>query len=332
MGVVGLPRNYEIFYEAMTGSNPRLSAEFQALGPRPRQERLDALSMRYFTQNAQHAVVETAHDQISGRLEEIMSLLGKERTSLEKFGVILDQTSDGLKNRQLMKLDLLHKIVGIMSAATESTIQQGRQIASEIEDKSAELDGVKERLEEYKRLADTDSLTGLWNRRAFDKAMAAIYNDARGIIFNALIIVDIDDFKKVNDRHGHPVGDRILQSVAMLLKAHSGDDVFVARAGGEEFALIVNGITEDAAAGIADSIRMAIEKTRFSFGQSGPDYGPVTVSMGLCMASEATGPDDLYARADRAMYASKQNGRNRLTRHSTLASRTGKNWMLYRKE
>jgi diguanylate cyclase len=50
------------------------------------------------------------------------------------------------------------------------------------------------------------------------------------------------------------------------------------------------------------------------------------------MASEATGPDDLYARADRAMYASKQNGRNRLTRHSTLASRTGKNWMLYRKE
>lgn len=333
MGVVGLPRNYEIFYEAMTGSNPELASDLRALGSRPRQEALDKLSMQHFTQNAGSMVMETAHDQVAGKIEEIMGLLGRERVSLEKFGVILDQTADGLKNRQLMNLDILHKIVGIMSAATESTLQAGRQIASSIEDKSAELDEVKKKLEEYKRLADTDPLTRLWNRRAFDKAMSGIYNDARGIIFNSLILFDIDSFKSFNDRYGHPVGDRILQIVAMLLKANVSADVTVARTGGEEFAVIINGMTEDAAAQVGDTLRQIIEKARFTIGPAGADYGPITVSLGLCMASEAISAEDLYAKADRAMYASKQAGRNRLTRFSALAaSKPGKNWLLYRAE
>jgi len=333
MGVAGLPRNYEIFYEALTGSNHELASDLRALGMRPRQEALDGLSMRHFTQNAGSMVVETAHDQIAIKVEEIMVLLGKERVSLEKFGVILDQTSEGLRNRQLKNLDILHKIVGIMSAATESTIQQGRQIVNSIEHKSAELDEVKQKLEEYKRLADTDPLTKLWNRRAFDKSMSAIYNDARGIIFNALILVDIDSFKSINDRYGHPVGDRIIQLIANILKAGAGAEVMVARTGGEEFSLIVDGLTEDGASDIGDTVRRMIEMSRFPVGSGGADSGPITVSLGLCMASDATSSEDLYAKADRALYASKQAGRNRLTRYSTLAaSKPGKNWLLYRSE
>jgi diguanylate cyclase len=108
--------------------------------------------------------------------------------------------------------------------------------------------------------------------------------------------------------------------------------MFVARTGGEEFALIVEGASEDATFEIADRIRLLIEQTPFVNSQTNAHYGSVTVSMGICMASEAESPEDLYSKCDRALYRSKMTGRNRVTRFSMLAERAGKNWMLYRTE
>ena len=85
-------------------------------------------------------------------------------------------------------------------------------------DKSTELENVKSKLEEYKRLADTDPLTHIWNRRAFDRHIAGIYNSRKGVMFNALILADIDRFKEINDRYGHPVGDKIIQIIAEILQ------------------------------------------------------------------------------------------------------------------
>ncbi|MDF0753076.1 GGDEF domain-containing protein, partial [Marinobacter sp. 71-i] len=78
------------------------------------------------------------------------------------------------------------------STATASTIDHGKQVASTLGDKTAELESVKSKLEEYKRLADTDPLTQVWNRRAFDAEIARIYNSNKGILFSALILADID--------------------------------------------------------------------------------------------------------------------------------------------
>jgi len=227
--------------------------------------------------------------------------------------------------------DLLNKIVGAVSTATTSTIDHGRQMAATLDDKSAELETVKSKLEEYKRLADTDPLTQIWNRRAFDKEIARIYNSNRGILFNALILADIDRFKDINDRFGHPVGDRIIQIVAGIFQSSIRADMFVARTGGEEFALIIEGASEETTFEIAERIRLLIEQTPFANTKTGAVYGKVTVSMGLCMASEADSPEDLYTKADRALYRSKVSGRNQVTRHSAMAGR-GKNWMLYKKD
>ena len=108
--------------------------------------------------------------------------------------------------------------------------------------------------------------------------------------------------------------------------------MFVARTGGEEFALIVEGASEEATFGIADRIRLLIEQTPFVNSQNNTSYGSVTISMGICMASEADGPEDLYSKADRALYRSKVAGRNRVTRFSTLPERMSKNWLLYKKD
>ena len=332
MGVLGLPRNYEIFYEALTGSNPELSLELVQLGKRPKQDELDKLGHKYFTQNHGQGIVDSVRDTIAKQLEDITKILLNERSYLEKYGRILDQTAEGLNNRQMITKDLLTKIVGVMATATNTTIDHGKQAVTTLGDRSAELENVKSKLEEYKKLADTDPLTHIWNRRAFDRRITRIYDSPKAIMFNALILADIDRFKEINDRHGHPVGDKIIQIIAGILQSQSREDMFVARTGGEEFAIIVEG-SEESVFTFAERLRKSIAEAQFGNSQTGVNFGAITISMGVCMATEADSPEDLYAKADRALYRSKVGGRNQVSVYpGTATAQGGKNWALYRKD
>lgn len=335
MGVLGLPRNYEIFYEVFTGSNQELNAALASLGNKPSQDDLDRLSIKFFVQATNQLFVDNVRDQIANKVEEVMILFEKERIQLERYGSILNQTSDGLKKRDTITQDILHRIAGIMSSATDTKIEQGRQFVESMADKSAELEEVKTKLEEYKRLADTDALTQLQNRRAFDRAIARLYDDPKAAIYGSIILADIDNFKQINDRYGHPVGDRIIQHVASIFRAMAPKEMMVARTGGEEFAVIVEGLGEDAVVELAENMRKAIERFSAS-GKSSPTNGTtITASIGVCMAAHATSADDLYSKADRALYASKASGRNRTTRFSDLPDLQdgpSKPWLLYRRD
>ncbi len=331
LGVPGLPRNYEIFYEALSGSNQELSLAVVSLPKRPSQDDLDRIGQKFFPQNHGNGIVETARETIARELEDIAVVLRNGTTHLEKYGQILDQTASGLGKREFITRELLEKITSVMASATNSTIDQSRSVTAALNDKSAELESVKSKLEEYKRLANTDPLTQLWNRRAFDRELGRIYGSNREILFNALVLIDIDRFKEINDRFGHPVGDRIIQIISDVFRSCVRRDMFVARTGGEEFAMIVEGVGEDVTFEIAERIRQNVEQTAFG-GQGAVRYGPVTISMGICMASDAQSPADLYAKADRALYRSKVNGRNRSTLFSSLQERSGKSWLLYRKD
>ncbi len=329
MGVAALPRNYEVFYEALSGTNHELSLEVVSLSKRPTQEDVDRIGRKYFAHHHGLSVVDSARDLIASELEQVATLLRTERSHLEKYGQILNQTNDGLSGRQVASQDLLQKILTVMTVATSSTIEHGRQTALTLNEKSAELESVKCKLEEYKKLADTDPLSQLSNRRAFDQELARVYDLRGGVMFKALILVDIDHFKDINDRFGHPAGDKVIQVIADSFRQTLRMGTFVARTGGEEFAVIVEGGGEDGTARIAERLRHAVE-------QASPASilgSAVTVSLGVCMATDADGPDDLYAKADRALYRSKLGGRNRVTRHSaTPDARSSKGWMLYRAE
>ncbi|MEO3386591.1 GGDEF domain-containing protein [Mesorhizobium sp. CAU 1741] len=331
LGVPGLPRNYELFYEAITAGNRELTNALSALGGRPAQKQLDEIARR-FLRRKDDSVVDEAHVRVAHKLDEIISLLKKERRSMETYDQILGETSQGLSGRQSISREFLEKIISVTATATKSSIANREHTVLSISDKSEELQEVRLELEEYKRLADTDPLTQLHNRRAFDRTMSAIYDNNRNVAFGALILIDIDRFKSVNDRFGHPVGDRILQIVANIIRGGVKDDVFIARTGGEEFALVLNGMGEEAAFRLGDEIRSAVAEAPFVNVGSGTNYGPITVSLGICMATQAQDPDDLYIKADRALYASKAGGRNRTTRFSSLSEGNFvKNWLLYRK-
>ncbi|WP_137131284.1 GGDEF domain-containing protein [Rhizobium sp. FY34] len=332
MGVSPIPRNYQIFYEAFIGSNPALSRELALLGSKARQEELDHLAMTHLGLG-QASVVDKAHTRILSELDDLLALLRKEQTSLETYNRLLDETSLRINAKTTTSTDILRNAISILSDATGKTLESGERTVEGVVQRSQEMDQVRKELDEYKRIANTDSLTRLSNRRAFDEQLTAIYNDPMRLPVTALVLADIDHFKKVNDTYGHPVGDKILASVAAVLRSNVRKDIFTARTGGEEFALIVEGNTPDEVTGMCERIRRALEIRPFRNSRTGVDYGPITISLGFAMASQANDPGDLYIKADTALYSAKNGGRNRtvLFADGMRKDYAGKGWLIYKK-
>ncbi|MDF2627679.1 MAG: hypothetical protein K0R39_1510 [Symbiobacteriaceae bacterium] len=162
-------------------------------------------------------------------------------------------------------------------------------------------------------LSNTDGLTGLANHRHFQQtlsvALAQAYLENEPL---ALVLLDIDHFKTVNDTHGHLFGDLVLRELAYLLRRELGDDALTARYGGEEFVVVLRGEAARRASDIAELIRAAVAEHHVFDFSSGTRL-TVTVSCGVAHYELGQGKSRLIARADEALYASKHGGRNRVT-------------------
>jgi diguanylate cyclase (GGDEF)-like protein len=166
-------------------------------------------------------------------------------------------------------------------------------------------------LAELERTAAVDGLTGLVNRRVLDAALAASLSTARTTSGTALVLVDLDHFKAVNDRHGHPVGDAVLQHVgAVLAAAVRSTDAVVSRFGGDELAVLLPGCPVEVARARAGDLVAAVRDTPLVL-EDGTAV-PLSVSVGVAHAPEhAADVRSLYAAADAALYAAKGAGRDR---------------------
>ncbi len=169
------------------------------------------------------------------------------------------------------------------------------------------------RQEELERLSTTDPLTELTNRRAFMAALDAALNRARRVGRpGALIYVDLDNFKVVNDRHGHQCGDAVLRRVADILKGTVRPYDHVARLGGDEFAVWLGDIEASVVRRRADQIVAAAGRLASEFPNPAHPLG-VSIGVALVLPTEDEDVDTLIARADRAMYQAKHGGKARVT-------------------
>lgn len=165
--------------------------------------------------------------------------------------------------------------------------------------------------EELYQLATADPLTDLYNRRQFleliEKELARATNHRRPL---TLLIIDLDHFKSINDRFGHPAGDIVLKKVAVVLREHARQEFITARIGGEEFAIVLPELNIEQAVHFANGLREAIASIDLEL-PSGPRH--VTVSIGVAAWSNGMSiTGDLMRAADEQLYRAKQNGRNQV--------------------
>jgi two-component system cell cycle response regulator len=168
--------------------------------------------------------------------------------------------------------------------------------------------------ENYRRsisMALTDALTGLYNRRYFDTHFETqIRHAIEAGKSLALLMLDLDRFKAINDTHGHNVGDEVLRETARRLADNLRTVDMVARFGGEEFAIVMPDTTPEIALAAAERLRARIGETPFSVSSDKAEEIKVTTSIGLAVASRHPDATDLLKRADYALYAAKRAGRD----------------------
>jgi diguanylate cyclase (GGDEF)-like protein len=199
-----------------------------------------------------------------------------------------NEAFEGIRSTLYLNLAICVLITAIVLFATSLTINRYQR-----------------RLE---RMATTDKLTGLANRQAFDLLMdQAIREQARSDTSLLAMLIDIDNFKPVNDRLGHLAGDSVIRQVAATLRRTLRKADIVCRWGGEEFLVVVKDTADPGGRQLAEKIREAVATAQFGYKD---DTIAVTVSIGIAVHREGETADQLIARADQALYAAKAAGRN----------------------
>ena len=210
-----------------------------------------------------------------------------------------------------MSREEVHNVIEDVLTETRLSVSNSSLLTERLNTTTAEIQDLKKDLEEATRDAKTDMLTNLANRKSFDELLEKATRDADGSGLElCMIFCDLDYFKRINDKHGHLVGDQVLKVVATSLKsAVKGRDI-VARYGGEEFAIVLLNTSLVNVKRLAENIRVEISSKHIQRKDNRESLGTITMSFGVARYYPSEGPESFLQRADRALYMSKRKGRN----------------------
>ncbi|MBV7549672.1 GGDEF domain-containing protein [Pseudomonas sp. PDM26] len=198
-----------------------------------------------------------------------------------------------------------------LQQSTQLMQSQQEHFLSRLQSAQHEIKSLRDKLERAQLAASLDGLTELLNRTTFNRKFEqAMSNAATGV---ALVMLDIDHFKQFNDQYGHPLGDRVLQHVARVLRDSLPAEAIAARYGGEEFCVVLKDCPDLAvAAAFAERLRLKVQALRVKARGTDTVLDTITASFGVAYVQPGDTPESLLTRADDALYQAKRNGRNQV--------------------
>lgn len=311
------PVSYAVWYEFVSGRNTALAERLQ------RFTGSDARLSDEETQKLYGDFVaeldEESAQRISSELQQVMhrithstSVAGDEAAD---FGATISRWVSELapEARAMVQGDSFEHVMGVTRRIQDTLVE----LKGRLDESHAEIEALRAEVARVREEAMSDMLTGLSNRRAFDVHLgnwvcsAGQGAGATGAL--SLIIADIDRFKQVNDTYGHLFGDKVLRSVAQILKANTKGRDIVARYGGEEFAVLLPDTRLPGAIALADGLRGAVERGCVRRIGDENVLSRVTISLGVAAYCAPESGAEFLRRADEALYRAKHLGRNRVS-------------------
>jgi diguanylate cyclase len=306
------PISYAVWYDYVARRTPELrTAVDQLLG---REGHLDETSTEaLYRKHIAEIDPQTAQRMADGFhrvLNGMAASAAEAGDQTARFGSSLSRLSERLG-------DAGHdQAVSELLAGTREMSAAMDALQTRLAESQQEIATLREEVRRARHESLLDSLTGLANRRAFDQRLAACLAASEVAATGrvpCLVVSDIDHFKRINDDFGHNFGDQVLRAVGEILKACAPGEGMAARIGGEEFAILLTDMELPEAQTLAEKIRQTVAASRIRRHGAQETLARVTLSLGVTFHRAGESVREFLERADRAMYASKSGGRDRVT-------------------
>jgi diguanylate cyclase len=306
----GDPRSFELWYVYATGQNPDLNRDVDEILGRQSKILTSDLgrlySLHLSSARATNALSSLA-SKLTAEVGHVVGAIHSAVSSAERYDATLNDAVGAAHQRPAIDIG---SILGELVQATESMVRENGALKGQLEASRVRSEELSDEIDRIRLESLLDPLTQIGNRQFFDEALAkAITKATRNAAPLTLLFIDIDNFKQINDRFGHQIGDDVLRLVASKMKSNVRHGE-VARYGGEEFGIILYNKLLEIGRLIAERIREAVESVEMRDRASGDSFGRVTVSVGVAEWNPGSTASDLIGRADAALYIAKRKGRN----------------------
>jgi len=311
------PESYRLWYEHAAGINPALSRaldERLASAAPLTDADVRQLHLQHIVPQERDAI-ERAQARLVALMREASVAISQTGVHAAQFGETLSESSQRL--RSLPALETVQAIVAEVLTETQRICAENRSLAQQLNVSAQEVVTLTHHLERAQADAINDPLTGLLNRRGFEQAIGKVFESTTQLPGASLLLADLDQFKQINDSHGHLVGDQVLRAFAQVLRSRIKGADIAARLGGDEFAVLMPDTILAGAMAVAEQIRSKLLQGRLRLLDREETVGSITVSIGVAHSEAASSLDQLLQSADAALYAAKNAGRNCISSNAT---------------
>ncbi|MDJ0740405.1 MAG: GGDEF domain-containing protein [Gammaproteobacteria bacterium] len=311
--VPAIPHNYAVWYTYVSGENPALCEEIDRLigAGEAFTPSVNAHLYRRFISEQDLGEVEQVRSELGVLIQEVSTSLRNAGKDAQAFEGVLDNFAGDVSDCSDLKS--ISSLIGELIDETRNMRSNTTTLHVHFEEKSREIENLQEQLQAERQRALSDPLTGLYNRTALFEHIETAIAAAEPAMPPSLIMFDIDHFKRINDTHGHLIGDRVIRFVAQTLQKNIKGQDTAARFGGEEFTVLLPNTPANGAMAVAQTIRRIIETAQLVRADNKKPLGDITISAGVATFRNGEDVMDFIDRADRALYRSKKDGRNRVS-------------------
>lgn len=312
------PENYAVWYEYTSGKNPALVKKIDALKAQGREftQTINDNLFEIFIAKRPQLSINQLNASVKNVIDNLLAQMHREDQGLDGYSQSLEKLTKQVSN--ISQLSDLENLIGQLVSEAHLRNKENKVFQDKIKAMSKEVEDLDKRLKRVAIDANTDALTGIHNRRAFNQKLSELLSNKQHKM--SIIMIDIDHFKRLNDSHGHLTGDKVLKFVASLIAKNIRGQDFLARFGGEEFVIILPETTLESALCVANNIRSYLAKQKLYDSSNDEQLGRLTLSMGVASRHYNDSAEKMIARADNCLYMAKSQGRNKAICEKTLTA------------